>query len=106
MIRPMGARVLVLEDAVTLEIEERAKRAGLALVVDEAKRPKPTRGRVVAVGDDPLLQEQVHVGDFITFAPHAGFYNFVDGEKLRVIEHIEIVTVESVTDASDLPSAG
>ncbi len=50
-------------------------------------------GIVSAVGNDPLLQECVQVGDHVTFARHAGIEQWVEGHKFRCLELREVIAV-------------
>lgn len=95
MIKPLGARVIVEEIQAVDGLTERAKASGLTLVVREENVPKPTTGKVVAVGSDPLTQDQVKEGDIIFFSKHAGSHLLVEGKQYRVIELHEIISVQS-----------
>lgn len=89
---PMGARLLVKEIVDSLNVEERAKRAGLIPVVIEANRPRITKGRVVALGTDPLVHETYQIGDIVEFGPYAGktmSFEGEDGYRSLTIHEIE-----------------
>lgn len=91
--RPLGARLLVDPITTTLSLEERARLAGLEIVVEQENRPKPTQGRVIALGSDPLLQEEVKVGDIVFFGPYAGHDVVLEGVTFRQLEHQEVTGI-------------
>lgn len=92
--KTLGARLLVKDIITTLSLEERAKKAGIEIVIEEDNRPRNTSGRVVGIGSDPLLNEEIHVGDIVHFAPYSGKSVFVEGEEFRSLEHQEVEHVE------------
>ncbi len=77
---PLGDRLVVQRE----ESEERT--AGGILLPDSAK-DKPTRGRVISVGDGRMLDSgsraplQVKAGDRVLFTSYAGEQIEVDGEE-------------------------
>ena len=89
-ILPIGARCFVEEIEPVDEVTARMAAAGLHAVVLDENVPKPTEGRVVAVGSDPLIQELIRVGDVVTFSRHAGSYQMVEGRTYRNLELREI----------------
>lgn len=90
---PMGSRILVTDLNPVTELEERARASGIHVVLTEQSIPKPTTGLVVAIGPDPLLQEQIKVGDTVVFAKYAGTSIQVEGTTYRSLEFQEIITV-------------
>jgi co-chaperonin GroES (HSP10) len=90
---PIGARCLVEDLEPEVSLVKRAAKAGLHLVIGEENVPKPTSGKVVAVGSDPLIQELVKLGDVVTFARHAGVYQQIEGKEFRCLELREIIMV-------------
>lgn len=97
--RPMGARVLVDDIVTTLSVEERARRIQapgcppMEAVVAEDQRPRNTEGRVIAVGSDPFVQEQVNVGDKVSFSYLDGTFVYIDGVRFRSLEFQQIIMV-------------
>lgn len=87
----IGPRVLVKEDEVTTGVEVRARESGLHVVIDEKNRPRPTSGRVIQLGTDPLFAEWgLKEGAHVTFGPHAGEFQYIEGQKFRLLEFHEI----------------
>lgn len=92
-ITPLGSRVFVEDLEPEVSLVKRAEAAGIFAVVMEENVPKPTSGRVVAVGSDPLVQELVKVGDVVTFSRTAGLYQQVREKEYRSLELREIIAV-------------
>jgi co-chaperonin GroES (HSP10) len=93
VIIPMGDRCFVEELPVETSLAKRAEGAGLHIVLAEENVPKPTTGRVIAIGDDPLIQSRLQIGDVVSFAKHAGCYQHVQGVQYRCLEGREIISV-------------
>jgi co-chaperonin GroES (HSP10) len=91
--RPLGARVIVEDIITTLSIEQRAQNAGFIAIVNEDNRPKSTQGKVIAVGTDPLMQEEVHVGDVVSFSYLSGTRLYIESVEYRSLEFNEIIMV-------------
>jgi co-chaperonin GroES (HSP10) len=90
-----GSRILVEDIAPVDEITERAKRAGLTAVVYNHNVPKPTTGRVVAIGQDPLFKDMgLELGDIVFFSRHAGTLVQNEGKSYRSLESHEIISVK------------
>lgn len=88
---PVGARIFVKELEPETSLEKRAEASGLHLVILDENIPKPTSGIVVAIGNDPLIQEICQLGDTVTFARHAGLIQLVEGAEYRCLELREII---------------
>jgi co-chaperonin GroES (HSP10) len=101
--RPLGARLLVHPIVTSLSLEERARAAGLEIVVENDNRPSPTMGRVVAVGSDPLLYEEVKLGDIVFFNRYAGHEVVLQNETFRQLEFNEITGVMQDEQHPDTP---
>lgn len=92
--KPLGARLIVQDIIATLSIEQRAQAAGFIAIVNSENKPRATQGKVIAVGSDPLLQEEVKVGDTVYFSYLAGAKIYIEGEEYRSLEFHEIIQVE------------
>lgn len=103
-LKPTGALIYVEDIITSLSIEERAKAAGFIAIVDDENRPRATQGKCIAVGEDPLIQELIKVGDVVFFGYLAGKRIFYHEREIRVLEYNEIIGVEH-DDASDSSSA-
>lgn len=90
---PVGDRCLI-EMIIPVDAEAvRAAASKILLVRYERSKPRPTTGIVVAVGNGPLIQESIQVGDQVFFSPHAGVTLSVEGKQLRSLEVQEIISV-------------
>ena len=87
---PQGSRVIGVDIQPVTELEERAKAAGISVVIAEKNIPLPTSMIVHAVGPDPLVQEMVRVGDTVLFSRHAGQMVMLEGREYRSLEYREI----------------
>ena len=91
--RPLGARLLVDAIVTTVGLEERAKLSGLEIVLEHDNVPRPTQGRVVALGSDPLLHEEVKEGNIVFFKWHDASEVWLEGKCYLQLEHQSITGV-------------
>jgi chaperonin GroES len=91
-VRPLNDRVLVKR------LEEETKTAGGIFIPDSAKE-KPTRGRVIAVGNGKLNDDGVRKSldvkkdDEILFGKYAGTEIKFDGQELIIMREEDILAV-------------
>jgi co-chaperonin GroES (HSP10) len=91
---PLGARVIVEEIITTLSLEARGEASNIYVVTEERNRPNSTQGKVVALGNDPILRESgLREGSIVTFAELSGKYVFIEDVRYRCIEWQEIIMV-------------
>lgn len=70
---------------------ERASKAGIVLVRSANTSPRPTMGKVLKIGTDPLFADWgIQIGSRVSFAHTAGDRIFLDGDEYRMIELQEI----------------
>ena len=101
-ITPLGARILVEPIEPIDEISARAAKSKLYVVTYDHNKPKPTEGIVVAVGTDPLVQEQIQVGDRVIFSRHSGSEIQVEGKTYRQLDLHEVISrIRSRATASE-----
>ena len=93
-LQPLGDRVVIQRD------DSNEVTAGGIVLPDSAK-DKPARGKVVSVGDGPLLKDgsrgefQVKVGDHVLFSSYAGeTFNIEDDELLLMREEDILAVIE------------
>ena len=98
----VGARVLVDPIITTLSIVERGKLSNIEVIVTQEEIKKKTQGRVVAIGNDPLVHELVKIGDIVHFIWHAGHETHIEDHEYRMIEMQDISMVESLEDDQQL----
>ena len=91
-IEPLGDKVVVKR----VEAEETT--AGGILLPETAKE-KPQQGRVLSVGQGPMLADgsrakpQVAEGDRVLFSNYAGHEIEVDGDELLIMRESDILAV-------------
>ena len=89
---PLGDKVVVKR------LESEARTAGGIVLPDSAKE-KPQQGRVLSVGDGPLLPDgkraacQVREGDRVIFSAWAGTEIKVAGEEVLILKEDDILAV-------------
>lgn len=100
---PVGNRVIIRPD------EEEERTASGLLIKPDTARDKPTRGTVLAVGEElglrpvdpsasPLVGQQFHAaklmpGDRVLFGKYAGFEFEHEGESLLIVRYDDILAV-------------
>ena len=91
-IRPLADKVLVER------VEAEAMTAG-GIVLPDAAKEKPQRGKIVNVGEGRLLDDgprrevQVKTGDLVLFTSYAGTEIKVDGNEYLIMDESDIMAV-------------
>jgi len=91
-IRPLSDKVLVER------VEAEAKTAG-GIVLPDAAKEKPQKGKIIAVGEGKLLEDgtrkqvQVKRGDLVLFTSYAGTEIKVDGKEYLIMDETDIMAV-------------
>lgn len=89
-IRPLDDRVVVER----LEAEEKTKGG---IVLPDTAKEKPSKGRVVAVGEGRLLESgkrapiDLKKGDNVLFGKYAGSEVIVDGKEYLIVRESDIL---------------
>lgn len=96
--KPLGARLLVDPIITTVSLEKRAELAGIEIVLEQDNVPKPTQGRVIALGSDPLLHEELKIGDIVFYNWHSGNDVVLEGKTFRQLEHQDVTGVMQEDD--------
>ena len=92
-------RVVPLGDKVVVKRLQAEERTAGGIVLPGSAQEKPQEGRVLSVGDGPLLPsgerspQQVREGDRIVFRSYAGTEVKVDGEQLLILREEDILAV-------------
>jgi len=86
-IKPFEDRVLVEPE----EIEESRTKSGI--IIPDTAREKPRTGRVVEVGTDEELAENIKVGDKIVFAKFTGDEFELEDKKYLIVSRSDILAV-------------
>ncbi len=91
-IEPLGDKVVVKR------VEPEETTAG-GIVLPETAKEKPQQGRVLSVGQGPMLSDgtrakpQVAEGDRVLFTSYAGHEIEVDGEELLIMRESDILAI-------------
>ena len=91
-LQPLGDRVVV-------ERDESEKITAGGIVLPDTAKDKPTRGKVVSVGDGRLLDNgsrsplQVKVGDHVLFTSYAGDTFKLGARELLLLREEDILAV-------------
>ncbi|AFN74833.1 co-chaperonin GroES [Melioribacter roseus P3M-2] len=85
-VKPMDDRVLIEP------VEEESKTPSGIIIPDTAKE-KPIVGKVLAVGTDEDLRENIKEGDRVLFAKYGGEDITVDGKDLKIIQRSDILAI-------------
>jgi len=86
-IKPLDDRVLVEPE----EIEESRTKSGI--IIPETAKEKPRTGKVIEVGTDEELAENIKVGDKIVFAKFTGDEIEFEGKKYLIVSRSDILAV-------------
>jgi chaperonin GroES len=81
---PLGDRVVVK----TVETEE--KTSGGIIIPDTAKE-KPVMGKVVAIGDDEEVKDNLKVNDKVIYAKYGGTDVELDGDNYIILAYGDIL---------------
>ena len=91
-IRPLGDKVVVRR------VEAEAKTAG-GIVLPDAAKEKPKRGKIIAVGEGRLLDDgtrakmQVKKGDEVLFSSYAGTEITVGTKEMMIMSEDDILAI-------------
>jgi len=91
-IRPLADKVLVQR------LEAETKTTG-GIVLPDAAKEKPQRGKIISVGkgkvldDGTLKKMQVKKGDMVLFTSYAGTEVKVDGKEYLIMDESDIMAV-------------
>jgi co-chaperonin GroES (HSP10) len=99
---PVGERCLVIEDKPQTIEDDLRQKYDIVIVHTEKDHSRPTTGKVVAVGNGPLINEMLQVGDTVFFAQYAGTYTTVENVRYRNLLWSDITDV--LRDEEDLSS--
>lgn len=86
-IKPFEDRVLVEPE----EIEESRTKSGI--IIPDTAKEKPRTGKVIEVGTDEELAENIKAGDKIVFAKFTGDEIEFEGKKYLIVSRSDILAV-------------
>jgi len=88
-----------LGDKLVVKRLEASETTAGGIVLPEAARNKPRQGRVLSVGDGPLLADgnraapEVNEGDRVVFSSYAGSETTIDGETLLILRGEDVLAI-------------
>ncbi len=91
-LQPLGDRVVIQRD------ESEEKTTG-GIVLPDAAKDKPARGKIISIGDGKVLDDgsrsefQVKPGDRVLFSSYSGESFTVDDEELLLMREEDILCV-------------
>jgi chaperonin GroES len=86
-----------LDDRVVIRPTESEEKTSGGIVLPDAAKEKPQRGKVVAVGPGKILESgqraalSVKVGDEVLFAKYGGSDVKVEGEELKIMRESDLL---------------
>lgn len=92
-------KLVPLGDRIVVQREESQERTSGGIFLPDSAKDKPTRGKIVSVGDGRVLENgsrstlQVKVGDLVLFTSYAGENIEVDGEEYLLMNEGEILAI-------------
>jgi chaperonin GroES len=84
-LHPLGDRVVV-----KLHEEKSEKTAG-GIIIPETAKEKPVMGKVVAIGTDEEVKDNLKVGDKVIYARYGGTEITLDGEDLIILAYGDVL---------------
>ena len=87
-IQPLDDRVLIEKAQ-----DDNEQKVGSIIIPDTAAKEKPTMGKVVAVGTDEDLKENIKKGDTIIYSKYAGDEIKVDDKEYMIIQRSDILAI-------------
>ena len=87
-IQPLDDRVLIEKAQ-----DDSEQKVGSIIIPDTATKEKPTMGKVVAVGTDEELKENVKKGDTIIYSKYAGDEIKVEDKEYMIIQRADILAI-------------
>jgi len=95
----MSAKLKPLYDRVVVKRTEEERKSAGGIVIPDTAAEKPSRGKVIAVGQGKLLENGtlrpvgVKAGDIILFGKYSGTEVKVGGDELVVMREDDIMAI-------------
>jgi chaperonin GroES len=94
-----GMKVVPLNDKIVVKRLEAEEKTAGGIVLPDAAKEKPKRGKVLSLGDGKMLDNgkrasfQVKEGDRVLFSSYAGSEVTLDGEEYLIMTEDDILAV-------------
>jgi chaperonin GroES len=91
--------IVPVGDSLVVKRMEAEETSAGGIVLPDAAREKPQQGRVLSVGDGPLLPSgqraaaEVQEGDRVVFGSYAGNEVTIDGETLLILRTRDVLAI-------------
>ena len=92
-------KLVPLGDRIVVQREVSSEKTVGGIYLPDSAKDRPTRGKIVAVGDGRVLENgsrnalQVKVGDHVLFTSYAGESIEIDGEEYLLMKEMEVLAV-------------
>ena len=92
-------KVVPLGDKLVVKRLDSSERTSGGILLPDAARDKPQQGRVLSVGDGPMLPDgtrvahEVNEGDRVVFGSYAGSEVEIDDEKLLILSADDVLAI-------------
>jgi chaperonin GroES len=88
----MSKQIKPLSDRVIIEQAEAQSKSG-SFIIPESIQQKPSRGTIVAIGEDVEAKNTVKVGNEVTYFPQAGTNVEFEGKELLVMKYGDLIAI-------------
>ncbi|HEY6565652.1 MAG TPA: co-chaperone GroES [Pirellulaceae bacterium] len=92
-------KIVPLGDKLVVKRQDAEEITTGGIVLPDNARERPRQGRVLSIGEGPMLKDgsrvrpQISEGDRILFATYAGTEIKVDGEDLLILSQDEVLAI-------------
>ena len=86
-------KIIPMDDRVLIETMEEETKTASGLIIPDSAKEKPRMGKVVAVGNDEMLQEVIKEGDQLIFAKFGGDEISLDGKDYIILQRNDILGI-------------
>ncbi|MGK9477779.1 co-chaperone GroES [Melioribacter sp. OK-6-Me] len=86
-------KVKPLDDRVLIEPVDEVSKTPSGIIIPDTAKEKPIIGKVLAVGTDEDLRQNIKEGDRVLFAKYGGEDISVDGKDLKIIQRSDILAI-------------
>ncbi len=86
-------KVKPLDDRVLIEPVDEVSKTPSGIIIPDTAKEKPIIGKVLAVGTDEDLRQNIKEGDRVLFAKYGGEDITVNGKDLKIIQRSDILAI-------------
>ncbi len=86
-------KIIPMDDRVLIEVVEEEEKTASGLIIPDSAKEKPRMGKVVAVGNDEMLQEVISENDTVIFAKFGGEEISLDGKDYIILQRNDILAI-------------